>query len=169
MVTPVKRSVLCLVISYCVLFTTACPSPTVSQLDRAAKASYEIAGRTGQVIALVRTLYESDVISLALKDKLAAQLEILSHGGKRFNDLIIQYSEQYRDGNIPANAWSILIASFDDVWAPFGEILNMSAWISGLKDSKAFQVISAAIMEVAKILVTHGVRLKNYHELVQAS
>lgn len=142
------------------LLISACFTP--AQLDRAAKASKAIAERTGEAITLVDTFYTSQTISLAVKDKLADKLIALSKGGKKFNDLIARYSAIYKDGKVPASVWSELITNFDGIWSPFGELLNLVPQAAGLKDSKAFQIVSQSVLALAKILMTNGVNVPNF-------
>lgn len=137
------------------VFLFGCPSQ--SQLDRAARASDSIAHYTGEAITITGMLYRTGAIKLDVKDKVADQLIVLSRTGKKFNDLISHYNQLYKSGTVPANVWSDLISSFDEVTKPFLSLLDLIPRAAGLKDSKAFRIISAGVVAIAQIMMANGV------------
>lgn len=147
------RRWIALLILYCVMLAGCM---TEAELDRAAKASRNIATYTGTAITLVRTFYESGQIQLAVKDVIADKLIAFSKAGKDFNQLVADFAAQYKDGKVPANVWSTITASFTTVEKLFIEILDLIPQAAGLKDSKAFKIISAAVLAVAQILMQNA-------------
>lgn len=137
-------------IIYCVMLAGCF---TEAELDRAAKASRNIATYTGTSITLVRSFYETGQIPLAIKDVIADKLIAFSKAGKDFNELVITFSAQYKSGAVPPNVWATITASFVTVEKLFIEILDLIPQAAGLKDSKAFKIISAAVLAVAQILM----------------
>jgi hypothetical protein len=132
------------------------PAPSESQIAKAAKSSKMVADYTGEVIATVKRLYEAGVIKLELKDKVAAILKDFSVKGKEFNDLVAQLRQQYKDGQLPASAWSDLTGRFDSLTKLFTDILGFIPQLAGLKDSKAFKTITAAVVTLAQLFMTVG-------------
>lgn len=157
---PTRRYIPLLVI-YCLLLT-ACP--TSSQLDRAAKASRDIARYTGEAIVITDALFTSGAIKIGLKDQIADKLIVLSRTGKAFNDRLATYNEQFKSGQVPPALWSQLISDFDGVTKPFVELLSLIPQAAGLKDSRAFRIIAASVIAISKILMENGVNRPDYLE-----
>lgn len=135
-----------------VLITTACPKPSQSTLDKAAKASATVASRYVEAVDFVTNLYKGGAIKLELKDKIADGLITFGENGKKFNDLIKTYSAQFGDGQVPPNIWSAISQNFDALSADFLKILSLLPQAAGLGDTKAFRAISAAVLALAQIL-----------------
>lgn len=136
---------------------TACPKPSQSSIDKAAKASATIAVRYVETVDFVTVLYTSGTISLELKDKIADGLIAFGENGKKFNALLKTLSEQYRDGDVPANVWTTISENFDKLSAEFLKVISLLPQASGLGDSKAFRAISAAVLALAQILASHSI------------
>lgn len=141
-----------------VVSQTACPKVSQSNLDKAAKASHTIATRYVEVVQFVDTLWETKVIKdLATKDRIADALITFGEGGKKFNGLLLQMSELYKDGNVPPSGWKVIVDNFDGLSKDFLQVLNLLPGVAGLSSSPAFRAISAAILAIAQTLVTAGV------------
>jgi hypothetical protein len=150
-----RQSFLALALVACIVFT-ACP--TQSQLDKAARASNDIARYTGEAIAVTKTMFESGMINLAKKDQIAAQLLNLSHAGKNFNDLVIKLSKDYPTGSIPPTAWQLLSQNFDSISRGFIQLLDVISGVNPqLGNSKAMRVIRAAVLSLAVLLQAQGI------------
>jgi hypothetical protein len=139
-----------------------------SQLTKAAKASRSIANYTGDAIALVKTLYESGAIKLEVKDKLAASLKQFAITGKDFNDFVAGLSQQYKDGTVPANIWSLITTKFDALTKVFVDLLDLIPSAAGLGDSKAFKIITAGVVQFAQILLSVGVNVPAWERIEKA-
>jgi hypothetical protein len=146
--------VLCFVLS-----AAAC---TQSQITRAAKASNDIADYTGQTITLVRDFYLNHAISLEVKDQLADKLSKFSTAGGAFNDLVKLAREKYKDGALPSSVWADLTTQFDALTKIFVEILTLVPQAAGLKDSKAFKIITASVLAISQILMQNGVNYPQF-------
>jgi len=147
---------LAVLLAGCLMLTAAPSCPTQTQIHKAASASAIIAPRVDEVTQAVKALYEAHTISLAAKDDIAGKLVVLAKAGGDFNRLVKQYSDQYKNGTLPVNVWSELSANFDKVTKPFLEILDLIPQAAGLKDSKAFRDISAAVVSIANIFLQVG-------------
>lgn len=112
-----KKLLTCCLLIYAI-FLMGCPKETA--VRKAANASYQLAGITGDVINGVGKAYDAGILSLATKDKLAAQLKLVVSGGKKFNLAI----EALNATPSPADI-SILNQIFSEqVVAPFLAILE---------------------------------------------
>lgn len=151
-----KRVTLSLVLTIALL-NTACPKPSQSALDKAAKASDTVATRYVETVDFVTTLYKGGALSLELKDKIADGLEAFGKSGKKFNELLASYSTQYADGKVPANIWSTISENFDKLSADFLKVLQFLPQAQGLGDTKAFRAISAAVLALAQVLAQNSV------------
>lgn len=149
-----------------VLTQTACPRVSQSNLDKAAKASHTIATRYVEVVQFIDTLWETKVIKdLATKDRIADALITFGEGGKKFNGLLLQMSELYKDGNVPPNGWKVIVDNFDVLSREFLQVLNLLPGAAGLSSNPAFRAISAAILAIAQTLVTAGISTPNVNRL----
>lgn len=151
-----KRIALSLLLSVA-LMNTACPKPSQSAIDKAAKASATIASRYVETVDFVANLYKGGALSLATKDKIADGLIAFGENGKKFNNLLKSYSEQYADGQVPANVWATIAENFDKLSAEFLKVVNLLPQAAGLGDSKAFRAISAAVLALAQVLASNSV------------
>lgn len=142
-----------------VLTQTACPRPTQSQLDQAAKASRSMAQYTNDGINAVRIAYEEGVIDIKLKDRLADGFLVVAKGGQAFNSLVKQVSELYGDGTVPVSQWQALDASFsDNVVRPFLDLLQSASGLSGEKSAKIRAIIAGLRTAVLVISEVFGKR-----------
>ena len=82
-----------------VLTTTACPSS--NDLDRAAKASDELAHDILLANRTVAEFYAAKKIPLAAKDKLADKLGVIGDKGQKFNAILIELDKKYPQGTMP--------------------------------------------------------------------
>lgn len=149
------RLVLALVLVQCTV-AAMCSGVTQTQLDKAASTSDNMARYTGETITLVKQFYDAGSIPLAVKDKLADLLIKFSKGGSDFNQLVKLFSDQYKSSAVPASVWAQITTQFDAVTALFLQILDLIPQAAGLKDSKAFKTVSAAILAIAQILMNNG-------------
>ena len=156
MIQQRRRTVIALALCSVMLFT-ACPKPSQSALDKAAKASDTVATRYVESVDFVTNLYKGGALKLELKDKIADALETFGKNGKKFNGLLATYSAQYANGQVPANVWSAIAKNFDELSADFLKILNFLPQAAGLADTKAFRAISAAVLALAQVLSENSV------------
>lgn len=148
------------------IFAPGCPRVSQSNLDKAAKASHTIATRYVEVVQFVDTLWETKVIKdLATKDRIADALITFGEGGKKFNALLLQMSELYKDGNVPPNGWKVIVDNFDALSKEFLEVLNLIPGAAGISSNPAFRAISAAILAIAQTLTTAGVNTPTMQRL----
>lgn len=151
-----KRRLLAIALTLSLL-SLACPiKPSPAAIDKAANASKTIATRYVETVDFVTTLYKSGALSLATKDKIADALIDFGENGKKFNNLLANYSEQYGD-QVPSNIWQTISENFDKLSADFLKVINLLPQASGLGDSKAFRAISAAVLALAQVLASHSV------------
>jgi hypothetical protein len=141
--------------------------PTQSQMDKAAVASRSIANYTGETIAIVKGLYEAGALKLEVKDKLAKQLVLFSKGGRDFNSLVKTASDLYKNGAVPVDVWRNLVTHFDELTKIFVDILTLIPQAAGLKDSKAFKIITAAVVVIAQILLANGINVPQWPRIEQ--
>lgn len=160
----ILHSVGCLVL----IFTlTASSCLTQSQIDKATKASGNIANYTGQVIALVKSYYDSGLIKIEVKDQIALQLKNFSIAGGDFNRLVASISKQYGDGTVPVAVWRDLVTHFNGLTKLFIDILTFIPKAADLKDSRAFKIITAAVLTIANILISVGHNNPMYRKIKQ--
>lgn len=141
--------------------------PTQSQMDKAAVASRSIASYTGETITIVKGLYEAGALKLEVKDQLAKQLVLFSKGGRDFNALVKTASDLYKSGPVPIDVWRNLVTHFDELTKIFVDILNLIPQAAGLKDSKAFKIITAAVLVIAQILMANGINVPQWRRIEQ--
>jgi hypothetical protein len=162
---PHRQVLLSLALVSCIVFT-ACPKISQPNLDRAAKASNTIATRYIEVVQFVDTLWETKVIKdLATKDRIADALIVFGEGGKKFNGLLLQMSQLYKDGNVPPSGWKVIVDNFDALSREFLQVLNLLPGAAGLSSNPAFRAISAAILAIAQTLTSVGVNTPNMQRL----
>jgi len=148
--------VACLALSGFTSCSITNPIQAQSQLTRVSKASKSIAQYTGEAISLVRTSYENGLIKLEVKDKIAGALKQFSVDGKSFNDLVASLVKQYSAGTLPPNVWALVVQSFDQLTKTFVDIVSSIPAAAGLADSKAFKIITAAVVTIAQVLISVG-------------
>jgi hypothetical protein len=90
---------LALAIFVTALLTTACP--TSNDLDRAAKASNELAHDVLLANRAVAEFYKAGKIPLAAKDKIADKLAVIGDKGEKFNNILIEMDKKYPQGTLP--------------------------------------------------------------------
>jgi hypothetical protein len=145
-----KRIFLALTLAAAMIFQVAC-GPT--SIQKAVKASNELAGDTASVIQVVKTLYESQAISLAVKDKLADALIKISDAGIAFNKLVMIAAQQPDGGKsqIP-----MLAANFEAISQPFLEFLSALKLLSPAQN----QAIAASIAALQVAIIVLATSLK---------
>ena len=79
-----------------VVITTACPSST--DLDRAARASNELAHDVLLANQVVGEFFVAGKIPLAAKDRIADKLGVIGDKGQKFNALLIELDKKYPQG-----------------------------------------------------------------------
>lgn len=82
-----------------VLVCGACPKS--NDLDRAAKASNELAHDLVIANKVVAEFYKAGKIPLADKDVIAAKLRVIGDKGEAFNNILIDLDKKYPQGTIP--------------------------------------------------------------------
>lgn len=82
------------------VITTACPSS--NDLDRAAKASDELAHDVLLANRVVAEFYTAGKIPLAAKDKIADKLGVIGDKGEKFNAILIGLDKKYPQGTLPS-------------------------------------------------------------------
>jgi hypothetical protein len=134
--------------------TTGCPRERAdSNIRKAAKASFELAGVTNDTVTAVGRAYTDGIISLEQKDRLADKLVILAKGGKTFNAAVRKAAEVYStDVDPPPSEIDLLIALFDsDVISPFLEFL---AAVGGINAppylATAVEMIRNVVLQIAR-------------------
>jgi len=78
-----------------------CPIPTSNDLDRAAKASNELAHDTLIGNQVVLEFFKAGKIPLAAKDRIADKLGVIGEKGKKFNDVLVELDKKYPQGTAP--------------------------------------------------------------------
>ena len=81
------------------LLATACPSS--NDLDRAAKASNELAHDALLANRVVAEFYNAGKIPLAAKDRIANKLAVIGDKGEKFNNILIELDKKYPQGTLP--------------------------------------------------------------------
>jgi hypothetical protein len=90
---------LALAILVTALLCTACPSS--NDLDRAAKASSELAHDTLIANQVVLEFFKAGKVPLAEKDKIADKLGVIGDKGQKLNALLIDLDKKYPQGTAP--------------------------------------------------------------------
>lgn len=103
------------------LLTTACPSS--NDLDRAAKASNELAHDVLLANQVVAEFYTAGKIPLAAKDKIADKLGVIGDKGKKFNDILISLDKKYPQGTIPAQDAQFVRENLSELRQLYSEIV----------------------------------------------
>lgn len=127
---------------------TGCPKPQAKETQKVLSASSELAGDTQAAIKMVKTLFESKAISLAVKDKLADALIKIASAGSGFNQLVMVAVRQ-ADGGL--SQVGFLAAHFDEVVKPFLGFLDTLKLLS----PQANKVLSTSIaaLKTAVIII----------------
>lgn len=146
-----KQSLRALLLIFALTSQMACNQ---TDIQKCVKASSELAGDTQSVIQLVKTLYESNTITLAQKDVLATALIHISDAGIAFNKLVIIAAAQADGGKsqIP-----FLAANFESVSKPFLEFLGALRLLSPAQN----QVIAASIAALQTAVIILAASLKS--------
>lgn len=118
-----RRNLLPLV-ALVVLTTGAWACPKSSDLDKAAKASNELAHDVVTTEKAVAALYNNRRITLAQKDSIAAKLKTIAVNGKRFNDALIALDKKYPQGTLPPQDVQFLKDNWQLVAKPFLELFG---------------------------------------------
>lgn len=127
------------------MFLAGCNTPAI---QKAVKASGELASTIHDGIVAAGNLYDQHVISLTQKDKIADGLVAISKAGKTFNDSVIAASKLPDKGvsQLPA-----LAAQFDTVVTPFLNLLDELKLLSPA--ASATIATSIAALKTAIIII----------------
>lgn len=115
----------------------ACPKQ--SDLDRAAKASREIAFDVKNGNKLVGELYLAGKLSLPAKDKAADLLGKIGDKGEAFNNALIELDKKYPSGTVPPENLQFIKDSIGVISNLFKELfsgLDLFGATSAVKDLK---------------------------------
>lgn len=141
-----------------VAFASGCPTKK-SQLEKAAKASFQVSGLTIDVLKATRKAYEENLIDLDTKNKMADSLKLLALGGEAFNNAVKGAVNEYgASGKIPLSKYQELNVLFSNqVVAPFLQISTESGLLSNTKAT----YLRVAIMALKATIVTIGKGFSN--------
>lgn len=124
-----RRNVLPL-IAVIVLTTGAWACPKSSDIDRAAKASNELAHDAVVAEKSVAALYNAGKLgstpaeNLQRKDSIAAKLKTIAVNGKKFNDALIVLDKKYPQGTLPPQDLQFLKDNWQLVAGPFLQLFS---------------------------------------------
>jgi hypothetical protein len=137
-----------------------CGCPADSPTRKAAKASFELSGITLDVVNATAKAYDAGIISLAVKDKMAAAEKKIAEGGAHFNDLLAGFIKQYPNGQIPADKLGLLNSIFSgDIVTPFLQILEQIKVLSPTQAgylSAAISTLRTALLVIAGVFADAG-------------
>ncbi len=144
------QAIFALCIMYCIVLT-ACPKDTA--VHKAARASYELAGITRDVIAGVDKAYTDHVISVEQKNVLADKLTQIAKGGQAFNAIATQVSNS---NTVPQDKWILLQSILNDqIVSPFLGLLETLKAISPATATALFTATAAlrtAILVISQVI-----------------
>ena len=129
------------------LLTTACPSS--NDLDRAAKASNELAHDVLLANRAVAELYKSGRMSLATKDKVAVKLGVIGDKGEKFNNILIELDKKYPQGTLPPQDVSFVRENLSQLRALYADVL---ADLSLLKAEKVVSALDKDLTTIEKVV-----------------
>lgn len=101
---------------------TACPTET--ELDRAAKASREIAYDVKNSNIAVGDFYKAGKLSLAAKDKAAVLLGQIEARGQSLNNYLIDLDKKYPKGTPPPQNVQFIKDNIGDITTLFKQLFN---------------------------------------------
>jgi hypothetical protein len=116
------------------LGATACP--TSNDLDRAAKASNELAHDTLIANKGVLEFFKAGKIPLAEKDKIADKLGIIGEKGQKFNAVLVELDKKYPQGTAPPQDVAFVKQNLSELRQLYSDVL------ASLLPFKAQKVVS---------------------------
>jgi hypothetical protein len=158
--TALAKIVLPSLLIWClVLTTTACPSR--ASLDKAARASSDLATYANAGVNVTRELFAANLLTLEQKDRIADGFIALARAGQAFDTLVANARVQYGD-NAPKDAVAAIFATFDKT------VVNQL--VSVLNALKLTQVSArfAAVIETLKTAVLLIANAFRHRQLVAA-
>lgn len=129
------------------IVTTACPSS--NDLDRAAKASNELAHDVLLANRVVAEFYTAGKIPLAAKDKIADKLGIIGDKGEKFNTLLIDLDKKYPQGTLPAQDVAFVRENVSELRRLYSDVL---ADLLPFKAQKAVSELDKDISAIEKVI-----------------
>jgi hypothetical protein len=150
---------LVLAMLFTVTLETACPSE--SAIQKSAKASNQLANLTLEAVRTTKTAYESNLITIETKDRIATKLVTLSKGGIAFNTSVRELQSVYRNSGIPPDKFQVLSALFDtSVISPFLSILqDLGVLKNAPSVLAAIEVIRIAVLTIASVFGKTSINL----------
>lgn len=130
-----------------VIITTACPSS--SDLDRAAKASNELAHDVLLANQVVAEFYTAGKIPLAAKDKIADKLGVIGDKGEKFNNILIDLDKKYPQGTLPAQDVQFVRDNLSELRRLYSDIL---ADLLPFKAQKAVSALNKDLSAIEKVM-----------------
>lgn len=143
-----KRVVLIVVLATLVAVTSACPKS--SDLDRAAKASNELAHDLVLANKVVAEFYMAGKIPLTDKDKVAAKLKLLGLKGEALNSILIDLDKKYPQGTVPPQNAQFIKDNIAELRRLYTEIVADLLPFGAQKAVGSFGAHLSTIEEVAK-------------------
>lgn len=130
-----------------VLLTTACPSS--NDLDRAAKASNELAHDVLLASRIVAEFYTAGKIPLAAKDKIADKLGVIGDKGDKFNDTLIALDAKYPQGTPPPQDLALIKQNLSELRDLYDGVL---ADLLPFKAQKAVSELNKDLTAIEKVV-----------------
>ena len=129
------------------LLATACPSS--NDLDRAAKASNELAHDVLLANRVVAEFYTAGKIPLAAKDKIADKLGIIGDKGEKFNNILIELDKKYPQGTPPPQDVQFIRDNLSELRQLYTDIL---ADLLPFKAQKAVSELDKDLTTIEKVV-----------------
>lgn len=141
------KTVLAALVISSLLIVSACKPAT---LEKAYKASAQIASYTERAAIAVGDLYDYGVITYDQKERIAAKLRLIVTNGKRFHNTVKSIAEQTKN-NPSANDFSALDVMFND------EVIKLLSELVteiGLLSKDRAKLVFAAIAVLRQLILT---------------
>lgn len=129
------------------LLATACPSS--NDLDRAAKASDELAHDVLLANQVVAEFFKAGKIPLAAKDKIANKLGVIGDKGEKFNNLLIELDKKYPEGTLPPQDLAFVRGNLSELRTLYSDVL---ADLLPFKAQKAVSALGKDLSTVEKVV-----------------
>lgn len=97
--------------------------PSSNDLDRAAKASNELAHDTLTANRVIAEFYIAGKIPLAAKDRIADKLGVIGDKGQKFNAILIELDKKYPQGTLPPQDVQFVRDNLSELQRLYTEIL----------------------------------------------
>lgn len=142
-----RTTTLSLALVIIALTATACPSS--NDLDRAAKASNELAHDVLLANRFVAEFYAAGKIPLAAKDRLADKLGVIGDKGQKFNAILIELDKKYPQGTLPPQDVQFVRDNLSELQRLYTEIL---ADLLPFKAQKAVSELGKDLTTIEKVV-----------------